>query len=247
MSYASLAAWMLGHADLARERMAQAVSFARDTRNPYDLAFGLFFESWLYRWLREPRRVEAAAAQVLAISEKNGFPYCIHLVRHCMGWALAGLGKTGEGISLIRQGMAGMADVGARVSITAFLSCLAEAQSLDGRDDEALGTIDDALEANPHELSYRPHLLVFRGILRLKLCQNALAEADFRDAITLAQKMQAKSYELRATTSLARLLVSEGHRDEAHTMLEGIYNWFTDGFDTADLKDAKVLLDELQS
>src|SRR5215472_2063529 len=213
MSYVSLVAWMLGRTDLARERMAQAVSFARDTKNPYELAFGLIFESWLYRWLREPRRVEAAAAQVLAISEKNGFSYCIHLVRHCMGWALAELGKAGEGISLIRQGLAGMADVGARVSITGFLSCLAEAQSLDGRNDDALNTIDDALQANPHEMAYRPHMLVFRGILRRKLCQTALAEADFQDAITLAQKMQAKTYELLATTSLARLLRDTNRRD----------------------------------
>ena len=241
MSYVSLSAWMLGHADLARERMAQAVSFARDTKNPYELAFGLIFESWLYRWLREPRRVEAAAAQVLAISEKNGFPYCIHLVRHCMGWALAELGKAGEGISLIRQGLAGMADVGARVSITGFLSCLAEAQSLDGRNDDALNTIDDALQANPHEMAYRPHMLVFRGILRRKLCQTALAEADFQDAITLARKMQAKTYELRATMSLARLLRDTNRRDEARAMLAQIYNWFTEGFDTADLKDAKAL------
>jgi class 3 adenylate cyclase/tetratricopeptide (TPR) repeat protein len=245
MGYASLRAWMLGRADLARERMAQAVSFARDTKNPYDLAFGLFFESWLYRWLREPQRVEAAAGQVLAISEKNGFPYCIHLVRHCMGWALAELGKTGEGISLIRQGLVGMADVGARVSITGLLSCLAEAQSLDRRNDEALSTIEDTFQANPHELPYRPHMLVFRGILRLKLCQYEPAEVDFREAIMVAEKMGAKPFELRATTSLARLLRDTGRRDEARTMLSNIYNWFTEGFDTADLKDAKALLIDL--
>jgi tetratricopeptide (TPR) repeat protein len=247
MGYASLGAWMLGRADLARERMAQAVSFARDTKNPYDLAFGLFFESWLYRWLREPQRVEAAAAQVLAISERHGFPYCTHLVRHYMGWARAELGKAGEGISLIRQGLAGMADVGARVSITGFLTCLAEAQSLDGRIDEALSTVDDALQANPHELPYRPHVLILRGTLRLELCQYDLAEVDFHEAITLAEKMSAKSFELRATTSLARLLRDTGRRDEARVMLAEIYNWFTEGFDTADLKDAKVLLDELSN
>jgi class 3 adenylate cyclase/tetratricopeptide (TPR) repeat protein len=247
MSYASLGAWMLGRADLARDRMAQAVSFARNTKNPYDLAFGLLFESWLYRWLREPQRVEAAAAQVLSISEKHGFPYCVHLVRHYMGWALAEVSKAGEGISLIRQGLAGMAEVGARVSITGFLACLAEAQSRDGKIDDALSTIDDALQANPHELPYRPHMLVFRGILQLKLCQYGLAEVDLREAIMLAEKMGAKSFELRATTSLARLLRETGRRDEARTMLADIYGWFTEGFDTADLKDAKALLEELSN
>src|SRR5262249_11355309 len=194
----------------------------------------------------EPRRVEAAAAQGLAISEKNDFPHCTHGLRHSMGWALAELGKAGEGISLIRQGLAGMADVGQRVSITGFLSSLAEAQSLDGRNDEALSTIDDALQANPHEFPYRPHVLVFRGILRLKLCQYEPAEVDFREAIMVAEKMRAKSFELRATTSLARLLRDTGRRDEARAMLAEIYDWFTEGFDTADLKDAKALLEELR-
>jgi predicted ATPase len=81
--------------------------------------------------------------------------------------------------------------------------------------------------------------------LHLKQGESELAEADFREALALAQKMGAKAYELRATTSLARLLASKGRREEAHSMLAEIYNWFTEGFDTMDLKDAKSLLDEL--
>jgi len=83
-----------------------------------------------------------------------------------------------------------------------------------------------------------------RGELRIKLRQTELAEADFREAIALAQKMSAKSFELRAATSLARLLMKQGKRDEARAMLLEIYNWFMEGFDTADQKDAKALLDE---
>ena len=81
--------------------------------------------------------------------------------------------------------------------------------------------------------------------MRLKVGETELAEADFRGAIALAQKMGAKAWELRATTSLARLLTSQGRRDEARSMLADIYNWFTEGFDTSDLKDARVLLEEL--
>jgi predicted ATPase len=77
------------------------------------------------------------------------------------------------------------------------------------------------------------------------LDQPDLAEADFREAIALAQKMQAKAWELRATMSLARLLAKQGRRDEARAMLARIYNWFTEGFDTLDLKEAKALIDEL--
>jgi predicted ATPase len=90
-------------------------------------------------------------------------------------------------------------------------------------------------------------MLVFRGILQLKLCHYGLAEVDLREAIMLAEKMGAKSFELRATTSLARLLRDTGRRDEARTMLADIYGWFTEGFDTADLKDAKALLEELSN
>ncbi len=85
ISYGSLIAWNLGRADLARERIAEAITFAEDTQNPYDLAFGRFFESWLYRWLREPQRTADTAGEAIAISQKHGFPYCIHLSRHCLG------------------------------------------------------------------------------------------------------------------------------------------------------------------
>jgi len=131
--------------------------------------------------------------------------------------------------------------------MTESLTLLAEAQALDGEIDDALLTIDEALQANPEELQWRPNALTCRGELRLKVGQTQLAETDFHDAIALAQKMQAKAWELRATISLARLLAKQGRRDEARTMLAEIYNWFTEGFDTADLIDAKALLDELSS
>jgi hypothetical protein len=148
-------------------------------------------------------------------------------------------------VALIRQGLAGLAEAGSRMSITHLITNLAEAQGLDGKVGDALITIEEVLQANPAELVFRPNALTCRGELRLKLGDAHRAEADFREAIALAQKMQAKAWELRATMSLARLLASQGRRDEARTMLADIYGWFTEGFDTADLKDAKALLDEL--
>ena len=94
-------------------------------------------------------------------------------------------------------------------------------------------------------LVFRPETIRIRGELRLKLKDVEMAEADFREAIALARRMEAKAWELRATMSLARLLFDIGRRGEGWAMLTEIYNWFTDGFDTADLKDAKVLLEEL--
>jgi class 3 adenylate cyclase/tetratricopeptide (TPR) repeat protein len=242
--FAGLGAWAAGHPAIARERIAQAIAFAHNGKSPYDLAYGRWFESWMYRFLREPLRAEATATEVLAISEENGFSSLRSLARIVIGSARAQLDKAGEGVPLIRQGLADLAEIGARIGFTDFLTCLAEAQARDGATPEALGTIEDALQVNPEELVFRPSMMTCRGELRLKLGQTELAEADFREAIALAQKMNAKSFELRAATSLARLLMKQGKRDEARAMLFEIYNWFTEGFDTTDQKDAKALLDE---
>jgi tetratricopeptide (TPR) repeat protein len=242
---AGLCAGALGHADSARERIVRAIAFARDSNNPFDLATARTLESWLSCLLREPQRAEVAATQALAIAEEHGFLFIRNLTRPMLGWARAQLGSAGEGVALIRQGLAGMAEAGSRIGITDYLARLAEAQALDGKIDDALITIEEALQANPEELVYRPNALTCRGELRLKLGQTELADADFRDAIALAQKMQAKAWELRATTSLARLLDKQGRRDEARAMLAEIYGWFAEGFDTPDLKDATALLDEM--
>jgi predicted ATPase len=105
--------------------------------------------------------------------------------------------------------------------------------------------VERALKANPDEIVDRPETLRLRGVIQLKLGQEELAEADFRNSLADAQSMGAKAWELRTTTSLARLLRDTGRRDEARTMLGEVYHWFTEGFDTADLKDAKTLLNEL--
>jgi tetratricopeptide (TPR) repeat protein len=120
---------------------------------------------------------------------------------------------------------------------------LAVAQQWEGAVGDALETVEQVLRANPENIE----ALRLRGELRLKQGQMELAEADFRKAIELAQKIGAKTWELRATTSLADTLAQQGRRDEPRTMLAEIYGWFTEGFDTADLKDAKALLDELRA
>jgi len=203
---AGLCAGALGYAERARARIAQAIAFARDNSNPYDLVFARFIEIWLASMLREPGRAEVAATQAIALEERYDFPYIMNTSRMMLGWALARLGRASEGVALIRQSLAGMAETGVRLEITDNLTRLAEAQALGGKIDDALITIEEALQANPEELVYRPNTLICRGELRFKVGQPELAEADFREAIALAQKMSAKLWELRATTSLARLL-----------------------------------------
>jgi predicted ATPase len=161
------------------------------------------------------------------------------------GWARAQMGSAREGVALIREGLTGFTQSGERIAISDFLMHLAEAQALDGKIDDALSTIEEALQANPDEVVYRPNILICRGELRRTRGQSEMAETDFREAIVLARKMSAKAWELRAAIPLARLLHGTGRHDEARAMLAEIYNWFTEGFDTADLKDAKALLEQL--
>jgi class 3 adenylate cyclase/tetratricopeptide (TPR) repeat protein len=240
-----LGAWILGRADSARERIARAMAFAKDSNQPYDLAMALLFEGYLHRFQREPLQVEAVGAQLLSLSEEYGFAYACDLARGLIGWARAQLGRTAEGVSLIRQALAGFEKSGARVGNTDVLTRLAEAQVLDGATNEALDTIDLALKENAEELVFRPNALRYRGKLWLKVGQSELAEADFLDAITVAQRMSAKAWELRATMSMARLWRDQGKRQQAHDLLAPVYGSFTEGFDTPVVQDARALLDQL--
>lgn len=245
MGVGGLCAWWLGRPDAARERFAHGLAFARESQSPYELAVGLYYESRLYACLREPERAEAAAAQAVAICDGHGFTQVGAFARIWSGWARAQLGRAGEGITLIGGGIACLAELGARIGVTDFLTRLAEAQALDGSIAEALATIERALTANPEEVLYRPCSLACRGELRLALGQSELAEADFREALEIARTMHAKVLELRAAMRLAGLLSQRGRGDEARGLLAGIYGSFTEGLDTRDLRDARALLDKL--
>jgi class 3 adenylate cyclase/tetratricopeptide (TPR) repeat protein len=242
--YGSVTASLLGRAAVARDRMAQATA-AADPNNPLDLTLSVFYGAALRVWLREYEHGEALAAQARALAAKHQFPIVAAASRVFLGQARAQLGRAVEGVALIREGIAGYLESGSRSGITYFMGALAEAQAGAGAVGDALQSVEQALQANPDELVWRPENLRLRGTLRLTQGQPELAEADFREAIALAQQMGAKAWELRATMSLARLLAQQGHRDEAHTMLAEIYEWFTEGFDTVDLKEAKALLEEL--
>jgi class 3 adenylate cyclase/tetratricopeptide (TPR) repeat protein len=242
---ASLAAWSMGRAECARERIERALRLAEASHDPYDMAMALHFECNLYRSLRKPLRTEAIAARLLSLSEMHGFRYASDLARFALGLAKSDLGRPGEGVGLIRQALAGFAAAGAKVAITFFLTGLAEAQARDGATELALRSFEDALTANPLELFCRPYTLISRGELRLKMSELDSAEVDFRDAFAQARKMGAKSWELRAATSLASLLEGIGNRGAARDTLAPIYSGFSEGFETADLKDAKALLDQL--
>jgi class 3 adenylate cyclase/tetratricopeptide (TPR) repeat protein len=242
--FASTTLWVLGRADVARKRIAQAI-LATTADHPYEMAWSKFWAAQLEFLTGGYEQAEALAKDALELTEKNQLPLVGAWARWILGRALTELGRPSDGIVLVRQAIADFLQTGARTGLVPIITSLATAQAREGALVEALETVEQALQVNPDELLNRPETLMLRGQLRLKLAQPELAECDFREAITLAQKMSAKAWELRATMSFARLLLSQGRRDEAQTMLAAIYNWFTEGFDTADLKDAKALLDEL--
>jgi class 3 adenylate cyclase/tetratricopeptide (TPR) repeat protein len=244
-SFASLNVWLLGRSDTAAARMAQMVAIANKD-NPYDVAFSAYFPGALKSALREYDQAAVLAEQALELSEKHQFPDIAALSRCLLGYARAHLGRATEGVGLIRDGVADLLKVGARLGPAGlYPTYLAVALEREGSTAEALKTIEQALRGSSEALYYRPESLRIRGGLHLKQGGAAQAETDFRQAIQLARSMSAKAWELRAAMSLARLLASQGNRDEARAMLVEIYKWFTEGFDTADLKDAKALLDEL--
>jgi tetratricopeptide (TPR) repeat protein len=244
-AFASLNVWLLGRADTATARMEQMVAIANED-NPYDVAFSAYFQAALKNALREYDQAEVLAEQALGLSEKYQFPDLAALSRCLLGHVRAHMGRATEGIGLIRRGGVDLVKVGARLGAAGlFPTHLAVAFEREGSIGEALETIEHALQGSSEVLNYRPESLRIRGSLRLKQGGATQAETDFRDAVTLAKKMGAKAWELRATTSLARLLRDSGRRDEARAVLAAIYDWFAEGFDTADLKDAKALLDEL--
>src|ERR1700730_4729223 len=179
----------------------------------------------------------------------NLIPMSLLQATSLRGWANSAQGRSEEWIGQIQEGMAASRATGAELFRPYFLCLLAEAYMEAGRLDEGLRALTEALAAadENENRNYEPEMHRLKGELLLKRDDSNIAEAQgcFERAIEIARKQSAKSLELRATMSLARLLAKQGRRDEARTMLADIYNWFTEGFDTADLKDAKALLDDL--
>jgi class 3 adenylate cyclase/tetratricopeptide (TPR) repeat protein len=242
---ASLTAWAGGRARLAHERMARAVALARDSKDPYDLAMTLHFQGLLYSCERDAGRAEDAASQLVTLSDENGFSYAGDLGRGTLGWAMGQRGAFSEGAALLRQAWTALAASGARIGISYGLTELAETLALAGAMDEALAAIEDALTANPQELVFRPDTLRRRGELCLMVGDTTQAEADFRDAISLAQGMGAKAWALRAATSLGRLLKTRGDGKAISGLLGPVFDGPTDGLGAEDIADARLLLDEL--
>ena len=182
---------------------------------------------------------------MISACAEHGFAYGLAHASVFLGVAMTEQGRGDEGLKQIQQSFAKIRAAGAEVNRSEFLYWLAEAYCATGRLDEALDTLNNALGvAEEHEnLWQKAEIYRLKGefLLRRRSGNSEEAQACFQQAIEIARKQSAKSLELSATTSLARLLAKQGRREEARVMLAKIYGWFTEGFDTADLKDAKAL------
>jgi len=241
--------WALGYPDQALSLSRQSVDNAKGIEHAHTLAMALNYAGCIRYFLRDPPGLRTLAEELVALSNENNFPVWLSAAKALRGNALAGQGRAGEGVAAIEEGLADYRAIGGMLTRPFLLSLLAEAQMQTGQAEAASRHIDDALaiarEGDEHwwmsELQRR------RGELLLASGGSVEeAEACMKDAIATAVAQQAKSLELRAATSLARLRSSQGRRREAHDLLAPVHGWFTEGFDTADLKDAKALLDELK-
>ena len=185
----------------------------------------------------------------MALSREQGFPYWLGLGTIRRGWALAAQGQGAEGVEQIRQGLAVWRATGADLVLPWFLALLAEACGRAGAAEEGLTAVAEALTAvhTKANRAYEAELYRLKGELLVTLSPGNIAEAEscFQQALNIARRQEAKSWELRSAMSLARLWQQQGKHAAAYALLAPIYGWFTEGFDTADLQGAKALLAEL--
>ncbi len=265
--FAAWSLWFLGRPEQALERIQEAISLARLLSEPHGMAHAFFFAAILYQLRREPQMAQEYADATIAVASEHGLVMYQALATMTRGWALAEQGRAEEAVEQIRQGLAGHLATGAKLR-SQFLALLAEALVKAGKTEDALRTLEDALDAADRtgEKSYQAELYRLKGEFLLKQSRRrgasraaavgtlaidvmptaiANAEACFNESIQIARRQKAKSLELRTMMSIARLYQKLGKRNEALGLLAPVYASFTEGFDTIDLREAKALLDEL--
>jgi len=248
IAWSAFALWALGYPDQALRRVRDALTMAQELPHPWDLVQALDLSAVVHMRRREPREAREMAEAALTLAREYGFAEWLALATHVRGWALIEQGREVEGLAQIRESLAGYRAVGGEVVRPFLLKQLARAHGKVGQPNEGLAAVEEGLtvsqgmgaaheEAELHRV--KGELLVMTGAAEEE------AEACFRQAIAIARRQSAKSVELRAAVSLSRLLQGQGRIEEAPELLAEVYGWFTEGFETRDLTEAKALLEEL--
>ena len=254
-SYSALTLFSLGYPEQALERSREALQLARDLEQPFSLAFALYIGSFLHKYRREPEAMLAYAEEGVALCREQNFALWLGGATAQRGWALVELGHIEEGANEIRQGMEAWLATGAEVARPYFLALLADAERRQKRCAAGMQMLDEGL-AVVEELSdkfYEAEIHRLKGELILQQHSEAAtssktedeAEASYRRAFRVARDQAAKSWELRAAMSLARLWRRQDRREEADAILAPVYGWFTEGLETRDLSEARALLEIL--
>ena len=244
--YSAWALWFLGFPDQALQRVEAGLNLAQRLAHTNSLAFALNFAAVLHNLRHEFDAARQRAEATIDLANEHPLPQWLAEATICRGAALVGLGRQAEGIAQLCTGLADWNGTGCHLFDTQWLAFTAEAHVRAGQFDDALRALDRAAETAgaTGECFYQAELYRLRGAVLAKTGEDAEATSWLHRAVDTARNQQAKSLELRAATSLARLWTDQGRRDQAHELLAPIYGGFTEGFDTYDLKAAKALLDE---
>jgi len=248
LAYDACCLWCLGYPEKASKRSQEALTLAHALNEPFALIDTICYGGAMFNSMRRDWSALAEnAAELCDLSRKLSYASWLSLGMTYQGEALAMQGELEAGIAHMREGIAVMEAVGARCHLVGTLCILAEAQAGAGRVAEALETLAEGLARveESGERHWQAELYRLRGELLLAQGAEAEGEASLRRALETARRQGAKAWELRAALSLSRLWQSQGRPAAARELLGEVYNWFTEGFDTADLRAAKALLDEL--
>ena len=241
--------WHLGYPDQALERGRKALKLAQELGQPYSLVFAQLWLALVCQYRRDIQGVYEQAEAAMSLATEQGFEFWLVLGMVFHGWAQATQGQDEAGMAAMRRGIAAQRITKAQTFRVYFLGLLADKCGDVGCLQEGLELLTEAQDiietAESHGLEAETRRLHGQLLLQQSPDNAAEAEACFHQAITIARRQETKSWELRAATNLARLWQSQGKRQEAHDLLAPVYNWFTEGFETADLMDAKELLEAL--
>jgi predicted ATPase len=248
-SYAAWTLWVRGYPDQAVHQQQEALRLAQELAHPLTLICTLDWGAWLHQFRREGQATQAQAETAIPMSSEHGFVEWLTFGQILQGWAVAVQGQGEAGIAQMRAGLAIWEAMGNELYRAYQLMQLAEVYGTVGQAEEGLRVLAEAWAGVPHREGrfFEAELARLEGELLLARSAEHYAEAEtcFRQALNIARQQQAKSWELRTAVSLTRLWQGQGKRAEAHELLAPVYGWFTEGFDTADLQEAKALLEAL--
>ena len=249
LSFDSWALWLLGYPDQALRTSQEALALAESLGHPHSTAFAHYLANVLRYLRRDLGVIRTQAETAIAFASEHGFPLYRALGVIMRGWSLAEHGSVADGLAEIRRGLADRLETGAGLGRPPLLGLLAATHARAGQPDAALEALAEAITVGREstENVWEPDLLRQKGELLAADPIRDLLEAEraFRDAIALSRRQSARSWELRAATSLGRLLVRQNRHREARVVVGQAYDTFTEGFETPDLLEARAFLKQL--